>query len=511
MILSPLVLSLVLAADAEPAPKLPLGKDTTYVTGPLDKDGYIDYEAALNDRLGKDVTPERNANALLWKALGPTPYGDPMPAEFFRRLGVEEPPKDGEYFLLLDCFLKERLKRDPDDFQSFHDEVQRAGKLPWATKDYPDVAAWLEANEKPLAVVIEATRRPDYYYPLLFRWNDKHPVPWTMPGSREMGEALAARAMLRVAEGKYDDAWQDLLACHRLGRLVGRGGTLSDALMGPIIDILACNGDLAYLERADLTAAQLRDRLTELQGLPPMPPVADKIDQSVRFELLYEAQFIRRGGVGVLDYVAGESNFPNPDAGAEQSLAAIDWTPVLRDINAGCDRMAAALRIKDRAERQKELEKMQRDAKALKAATSPPWSVVRILLGKDSPEAKAGKLFGDRLVILPMTYAGEFLDFHDRDEQVQRNVQVAFALAAYHTDRGSYPTKLSHLAPTYLAFVPADLFSGQALIYRPSDKGYLLYSVGVNAKDDGGRSFDDDPPGDDLTVAMPLPELKTKK
>ena len=42
-------------------PKFPLGKDTTYVTGPLDKDGYIDYEAALNDLLGKDITPEKNA------------------------------------------------------------------------------------------------------------------------------------------------------------------------------------------------------------------------------------------------------------------------------------------------------------------------------------------------------------------------------------------------------------------------------------------------------------------
>ena len=71
-----LIVSLLLllpAADAEPAPKLPLGKDTTYVTGPLDKDGYIDYEAALNDRLGKNITSETNANVLIWKTLGPTP------------------------------------------------------------------------------------------------------------------------------------------------------------------------------------------------------------------------------------------------------------------------------------------------------------------------------------------------------------------------------------------------------------------------------------------------------
>ena len=80
-----LLLCLVLGSDGPPAPKLPLGKDTTYVTGPLDKDGYIDYEAALNDRLGAGVAPEKNANVLLWEVLGLMPEGfNRMPAEFFK-------------------------------------------------------------------------------------------------------------------------------------------------------------------------------------------------------------------------------------------------------------------------------------------------------------------------------------------------------------------------------------------------------------------------------------------
>jgi hypothetical protein len=39
----------------------------------------------------------------------------------------------------------------------------------------------------------------------------------------------------------------------------------------------------------------------------------------------------------------------------------------------------------------------------------------------------------------------------------------------------------------------------------------LFYSVGANGIDDGGRWLDDDPPGDDPGVRMPLPELKPKK
>jgi hypothetical protein len=64
------------------------------------------------------------------------------------------------------------------------------------------------------------------------------------------------------------------------------------------------------------------------------------------------------------------------------------------------------------------------------------------------------------------------------------------------------------LTPKYLAQVPRDLFSGKPLIYRPAGNGYLLYSVGVNGKDEGGRSSDDEPAGDDLSVRMPLPGVQ---
>jgi hypothetical protein len=41
--------------------------------------------------------------------------------------------------------------------------------------------------------------------------------------------------------------------------------------------------------------------------------------------------------------------------------------------------------------------------------------------------------------------------------------------------------------------------------------GYLFYSVGINGKDEEGRFTDDDPPGDDVRVRIPLPALKRKK
>src|SRR5437867_15710 len=85
---------------------------------PADKDGFVDYETNLNDILGKGITPERNANVLLWKSLGPTPEGRSMPAEYFKRLCVPEPPKDGEYFVGLEQYVRDQLKLDRDEWDT---------------------------------------------------------------------------------------------------------------------------------------------------------------------------------------------------------------------------------------------------------------------------------------------------------------------------------------------------------------------------------------------------------
>ena len=63
-------------------------------------------------------------------------------------------------------------------------------------------------------------------------WPGLNGVP--LPGvwqCRELADALTARALLHTCEGHTEQAWQDLLACHRLARLVARGPTLIESLV----------------------------------------------------------------------------------------------------------------------------------------------------------------------------------------------------------------------------------------------------------------------------------------
>lgn len=70
--------------------------------------------------------------------------------------------------------------------------------------------------------------------------------------------------------------------------------------------------------------------------------------------------------------------------------------------------------------------------------------------------------------------------------------KLAFALAAYRADHGAYPGKLADLIPKYIANIPKDRFNDGDLHYSLQGGGYLLYSVGPNGRDDGGRNTADD-------------------
>jgi hypothetical protein len=510
MFASPLILLLILAAEDKPTPKVPVGKDTTFVSGPLDEDGYIDYEAALNEQLGKGITPEKNANALLWKALGPQPE---MPPNFFALLGIEEPPAQGDYFIGLREYAKDRLKLKQGAVGALSDQQTRAVKRSWTAKDYPEIAEWLKANEKPLAIAVEATRRPDYFNPLVCPEKEREtqgliaaPLP-SVQKCRDVANALAARAMFAVNEGKFDEAWQDLLACHRLGRLVARGGSLIESLAGIAINHTASVADLAYLERAPLSVKEVQDQLRELQGLSAMPLVGDKISLSERLVFLSCLQLVRRGGAGILEKIDGGRR---AHAMAQMTLDFVDWEPAFRNANGWYDRLAAALRVQDRAQRELQLDKFEQDFRALAEKTKDPMARAKVA-ASNNPAKSAGEAIGNILITHMLPAARKIQNVADRAEQDQRNLHLAFALAAYRIDNGRYPPKLDLLAPKYVAAVPADLFSGKALIYHPSNGGYLLYSVGPNGKDDGGRWYDDDPPGDDPRIRMPLSDLRSKK
>src|SRR5262245_2017439 len=211
----PIVLTVLLIFAAWPGRSTyTVSEQTTVVTDHVDPQGLVDYPTALNERMSKGITPQNNANVLIWQALGPHPEGATMPPEYFKWLGVPSPPEDGMYFIDRDKYFEKHLKDlaelkaidpldafepepEPDRRRQWSGRVDRAGKWPWKAKDEPEIAAWLERNEKPLAVAIEASKRTRYFNPLVSRPTDPQSarlINSLLPNvqkCRELGHALA--------------------------------------------------------------------------------------------------------------------------------------------------------------------------------------------------------------------------------------------------------------------------------------------------------------------------------
>jgi hypothetical protein len=79
----------------------------------------------------------------------------------------------------------------------------------------------------------------------------------------------------------------------------------------------------------------------------------------------------------------------------------------------------------------------------------------------------------------------------ERSEVLRDGVLLGIALTLYHRKEGRYPETLAELSPKYMAEIPVDPMNGEPLKYRVTENGPLVYGVGTNHKDDGGKPTQD--------------------
>ncbi len=521
----------------ESGPAITISAETTRITEPVGDDGYVDYLEALNRRSREGVTPENNAAVLLWQAIGPAEIvstcGEARCDWYFRELGVPRPPAEGDYFLTLEDYAKQKQAAGPppeqqgaDDQQPGQEESDRQGwetflrgqsdeawKRPWSEEEFPKLAAWLERNEKPLQLVVEASQRERFYAPLVPPTQPPPVINASMPGYqpwREACRALAMRAMLRLKEGKTEEAWQDLTACHRLARLVGQAPTMIEALVANAIDGIACSGDAAVAQHDDLAPEQARRFQADLRELGPLPNMVDKIDVAERFQFLDAVSSMARYGPAAFSGVDGsdeEESWAERDLSQRATNAMFEWDEILRAANAHYDRLVEAGRIADRRKRAEAVDEASKQMEEEFDRSANLGSLAKSFLSK-GPRKTVTEKIGQVLLALMTPALSAALQSEDRAGMVFQMTQVALALAAYRADHGGYPESLEQLVPDYLDEVPKDLFTGAQLRYESNGQDYLLYSVGVNREDDEGRTYDSEPRGDDIVIRTTLPEAQ---
>jgi hypothetical protein len=87
-----------------------------------------------------------------------------------------------------------------------------------------------------------------------------------------------------------------------------------------------------------------------------------------------------------------------------------------------------------------------------------------------------------------------------------RVAQTALALERWRlTNGGKLPESLFALLPQFMPAVPTDPFDGQPLRFRQTETGYVVYSVGPDANDDGGVAKGEEGAPEDVTFIVERP------
>jgi hypothetical protein len=283
------------------------------------------------------------------------------------------------------------------------------------------------------------------------------------------------------------EAWHDIRAMFRLARLMGQANTLIEQLVAIAIDGMACDAQQKLLEAGHLSPDEWRQVLREFNELTRFNGMVRALNGGERLMAIDTVtQFASRGDSEFLEVADADAL---QLGGQVLRIVSVDWNLVLRDTNRFYDSLVKAAGLPDRSSRLTAMDQFQSEINQLFSESKSP---VKLLAGVFSRRERSGLVaVGLASFFLPALDAA--FDAQDRANARLELTRVAIALAIYRAEQGAYPNKLDDLAPGILDKVPLDFFNSQPFHYSREGNGYLLYSVGENGIDDGGKSDVDNP------------------
>ncbi len=469
--------------------------ETTRLTGPVLPDGTIDYLGAIIQPLKEGVTHENNAAVCLLRAFGPEYVDEPIRQGVLADLGLESLPIEGAYFVSLED-IQESVT--PEERQSAPEMTLKLLAEPWRAGQYPHplLADWVRKNRQPLKWIEAAAERSRFCLPLfppdnlndVPEFNGKH----TLGCLGQSSALLLARASISVSEGQWEKAAADVLRVHRLARLLSRHKYMYAWVVANYLDVLAARADARLILSGIGNLQQLKKHQDALKDLSKRPSPADCIDTVERYGGLALMMWAWRCGTGTR-LLEGLTDAPPEYVPSYRT----NWGESLRGLNEWYDVLVAAHRDTDPRRRQEGVKRLMEEMDVI-VTRGYAWLHPEFIKaeaerqaseGADTEQARLLAITANELKILiacletVFDYATEVHEI----EQVRRDLAIAAcALARFKLIRGRYPKSLNELGPKWLAAAPMDRFSGKPLKYRRTDDGFVLYSVGMNLRDDGG-------------------------
>ena len=305
--------------------------------------------------------------------------------------------------------------------------------------------AWLRKNAAGFALFQKALRTP-VKHPTIALNSTDDPTFSTYATLRQLAREKGIERNTRQMMGDWNGAMQSRLDIVQMGTDVGRGGVLISGLVA--VAIQAIGRDAPWTGTRKLNLAQTRAAIARLQTIHSRRlREADILKEEKRYGLvMLQKQLRKPNWRDILDW----DNETTPT----ERLQMVTFSPatVRRNYTRMMDVYIANARTPLRAKKA-----------PLPTETDPFTKVVAPVYERSS------------------------LNFA-RNDAGNAVWLCALALHAYALETGKFPSKLDELVPRYLKAIPADPFgAGEKLRYRRTAQSYLLWSIGPDGKDDGGK------------------------
>jgi len=404
------------------------------------------------------------------------------------------------------------------------------------------VEKWLKEEKEVFDLLIAATHKPCYWRE--YQSDNKEMISISMPNLmafRKLAFALRWRAQLRAHDGRYDDAFGDVKSCYCLGRHLKTGPFLIEQLVGFSIQNLAaetCRDIVANHNVAPNTISKLQQDFGEMVAGEDFTVGLDAEKLSVFDEIQRSFTEGFRGGHLIPSRIAELSDLTkiitilslDHPTGAPTKKQKPGWFSAfianLRyDIcefggfiyEAGGSVKKAGYMLFLHPDKQQTFQAAEELYDYWEGLAGKTPYQIRIE-GLDTEE-QARQIIGENVLLELLEAAfGRVIELSHLNRTESQALVAVLALLRHKNDKQLYPENLEELITAdYLKQLPIDLYSNKPLVYKKTDTGFVLYSIGPDFADNGGEpSRDKDGRvrkwrhnGD--TVFWPVPKSRLKK
>ncbi|MBX3732686.1 MAG: hypothetical protein KF791_08835 [Verrucomicrobiae bacterium] len=367
----------------------------------------------------------------------------------------EYPPADKNLATpLLNAMGAFRFDKDDTNLPTLGRYREEPAGSPWSPRALDAARECLAINSGALARLHAALERPKSRYPINLA---KGYLATLAPLSiiRDAGRGLALEAIIAAKDNRPNEAVKALLLAQHLADTL----EAEPVLISYLVAVSIRGGNLKAAETVLSQRGLSPTNLLQLQEAFLASAASTSPERALAGEMANFLDWTGRRTPNVRDLdVLG---FDKPE------MLAVYWALGLRHR----DRRLAACYFDDLLAAQR-LPADQRSAAA------------RGVEARLSHTLSAGR---HPLASMMRPSGGHTTAKHASDLTRLRAAAAACALERFRQNAGRLPESLEALVPAYMASVPTDAFTGRPLHFRQWDRGFVVYGVGENGADDGGR------------------------